>query len=321
MNETSTSTTNLREAKSEAYVEGILSEKTLEETVDEKTGNRLIKGNLLIQTSDTNFVKFSVWNNSKKSDHKGGFTSEENKTFKGTETVMNEYKSIAEVGKDEATRVRVKNAQIRPNTYWNSDRNMFVEGINFSTNFFTRLKDSEELAPTATFDIEVYIDSITKETVKTGDNAGEETGRVLVKGWLPTYNGIEKIVLVAPITDDEGNEIASAVESSYEKGQTVHFFGNIVASRIEHKKEIPVKIGKPKVEITTEYVNEFQITGSSEIEEEGVFESPFKAEAIEKAITEREINLEKKKSETGNKSISRPNTTGTPSSGRKMPTF
>lgn len=303
--------TNLRQAEATVEVEGILSEKKLE--IIEEDGMKKIKGSLVIQTSDVNFVTFNV--------NVGQMTKagKPNSIYEGIFTVMNEYKSVAEVGKDDATRVRVTKGDINPYTYYNERGKHDVVG--FKSNFFNRV-NPVEMEQKSIFDVELYISSISREIVASGEEAGTETGRVKVNGWMPTYNGIEPLTLIA--TAEDG--IADAIESEYEPGQTVLFSGDLVNNRVVKTETIPMKIGKPKIKTTTTYTNEFIITGASEAYEEGITsKAPYEPEVIQKAIAEREIKLAEMKDKADKKG-NNPQSSGAfnkakPSSGRTLPTF
>ena len=282
MAETTTKETNLRQANAKAFVEGVVSEKDLKVVTEE--GKNKITGHLTVKTSDVNFIKFNVNVNEKTKNNT------DNKTYAGIQTVMNEYKSIAEVGEEEATRVKVS-GDISPFTGKNGEKI-----VSYKSNFFNRLKADEELEPKAEFSIELFISGINPEI----DAEGVETGRTIVSGWMPTYNGIEPIDLVA-----EG-EVAQAVDSGFEVGQTVEFYGEIINNRIETVTEIPVKIGKPRKKVTVEIKNDLIITGASEAYEEGITpELPYEADTIQAAIQERANRLEeaKAKAQSGAKPI------------------
>lgn len=282
--------TNLRQSTAKINCEGIVSEKDLKVVTEE--GATKIQGSLTVKTGDTNFIRFNVNVNEKT---KNGT---DNKTFAGIKTVMEEYKSIAEVGEEEADKVRV-----------NGDLNIYT-GMNgtvvgYKSNFFNRLKNPDEFEPKAEFIVEVFISSIVPEI----NTDGEETGRVVVNGWTVTYAGVEPVKLVA-----EG-EIASAVDSTFESGQTVEFYGEVINSRVEKITEIPVAIGKPRRKVETSYKNELVITGASEAYEEGVTpEKPYEADVIKAAIQERQNRLEeaKAKAQSGQKAA----TTNTRPSGQ-----
>lgn len=274
--------TNLRQASAKAFVHGVVSEKDLKVVTEE--GKTKITGSLTVKTSDVNFVKFNVSVNEKTN------AGTDNKTYAGIQTVMNEYKSIAEVGEEAATKVKVS-GDLSPFT----DKKTGEKVVAYRSNFFNRPKAEEEIEPKAEFSVEVFISGINPEI----DTEGVETGRTVVSGWVPTYNGIEPIDLVA-----EG-EVAQAVDSGFEPGQTVEFYGDIINNRIETVTEIPVKIGKPRKKVSVEFKSDLIITGASEAYEEGITpELPYVAETIEAAIQERKNKLEeaKAKAQSGAKS-------------------
>lgn len=271
--------TNLRQGNAKVRVTGYVSDINLEEKTDDK--GKKITGSLTVKTSDTNFVQFNVNVNEKKKD------GTDNKTYAGIKTVMNEYKSIEKDGADEADIVHVS-GDVNPFRSQNTGQ----EIIGYKSNFFNRIKNPDEFVfgndDNAEFNIELFIKNITPEI----STEGEETGRVLVNGWLPTYNGIEPITLIAP--EDDG--IADAVTNTFESGQTAEFFGNVVNTRIVTTKEIPVAIGKPRIEKKTTYKNELIISGASEPYEDGVSENaPYDADSIKAAIAERENEISAQK--------------------------
>ena len=273
--------TNLRQSNAKVFIEGLVSEKDL--TVKTEDGKTKISGSLTVKTSDVNFVKFNINANEKTN------AGTDNKCYAGLVTVMNDYKTIAEVGETEADKVRVSGDL---NLYTSAQSGANIVG--FKSNFFNRVKANEEFEQKAEFSVETFISSIIPEV----NTDGDETGRILVKGWVPTYNGIEPITLVAE------DDIASAVESTFEPGQTVEFMGDIVNNRIETVTEIPMAIGKPKKKVNVDYKNELVITGASTPYEEGETpEKPYEADVIKAAIQERTNKLEeaKAKAQSGQK--------------------
>lgn len=275
-----TTKTNLRQSNAKALAEGIVSEIDLKEVVEE--GKKRIEGSVTVKTADTNFIRYNVKVNEMTKNNTP------NSTYAGINTVMTEYKSIAQVGEEEADKVRVS-----------GDLNIYTSAmtgnvnVGYKSNFFNRLKNPDEFEPKAEFTLEVFISSITPEV----DKEGEETGRTLVKGWTVTFAGVEPITLVA-----EG-DVAAAVDSTFEPGQTVEFYGDMVNSRVEKITEIPVAIGKPRRKVETSFKNELIITGASEAYEEGVSaEKPYEADVIKAAIQERQNKLEEAKAKAQNAS-------------------
>jgi len=264
--------TNLRQADAKVTVAGIVSDKKLEMTT--KDGVRTIEGTLTIKTADTNFVQMRVRCADKKKD------GSENKTFAGVMTVMNEYKSIADVGEDEADRVRAS-GQInlfRSNNNGN-------EIVSYTSNFFNRIKANQTFEPKAEFEIEMYIKSLVPEMNK----EGEETGRYKIVGWVPTFNGIEPLDLIVP------EELADQVSSIYEPKQTARFYGNIVQNVTYETIERPMAFGVKK-ETKANFINELVVTGGSPVYDatdkdevvEGGNQIPYDPTVIQAAIDERD---------------------------------
>jgi hypothetical protein len=167
--------TNLRQSNAKAFVMGVLSEKDLKVTTEEN--KKKISGSLTIKTSDLNFVRFNVNINEMTKANKP------NGCFAGIQTVMDEYHSIAEVGEEEATKVKVS-----------GDINLYrsqagKDELGFKSNFFNRLKEGEEYEPKAEFSVETFVYSIVPEV----DKDGAETGRIVVTGWIPTYKVLSQL--------------------------------------------------------------------------------------------------------------------------------
>lgn len=269
--------TNLRQANTKATAVGLLTDKKLEIKTDPKDGEKHIEGTVTVKTSDKNFVTFSVYSKEKK---KNG---EENKAYAGLVTVMNEFQSVADVG-DNADYIRV-NGQLNPYRGQNGN-----EVIGYRGSFFNRIRNAENIEPEACFETEMFIQSIVPEMGKDTDGEMTETGRLKITGWVPTYNGIEPVDLIVP------EDLADACENTYEPGQTVEFYGDIINNSIEEIIEKPVAFGKPKKEVHRTYVNELVVTGGSDAyEDEEGDHVPYDADAIKGAIADRNAAIEEAK--------------------------
>lgn len=284
--------TNLRQADAKVTVAGIVSDKKLE--MKTENGVRTIEGTITIKTSDTNFVQMRVRCADKKRD------GSENKTFAGVMTVMNEYKSIADNGADEADRVRTS-GQInlfRSNNNGN-------EIVSYTSNFFNRIKPNQDYEPKAEFEIEMYIKTLVPEMNKDG----EETGRYKIVGWIPTYNGIEPLDLIVP------EELADIVSNTYEPKQTARFYGEIVQNVTYETIERPMAFGVKK-ETKANFINELVVTGGSPAYDatdkdevvEGGNQIPYNPDTIQAAIEERDrrIKEEQNKPKTNTANNTKP---------------
>lgn len=289
--------TNLRQANTKATAVGLLTDKKLEIKTDPKDGEKHIEGTVTVKTSDKNFVTFSVYSKEKK---KNG---EENKAYAGLVTVMNEFQSVADVG-DNADYIRV-NGQLNPYRGQNGN-----EVIGYRGSFFNRIRNVETIEPEACFETEMFIQSIVPEMGKDTDGEMTETGRLKITGWVPTYNGIEPVDLIVP------EDLADACENTYEPGQTVEFYGDIINNSIEETIEKPVAFGKPKKEVRRTYVNELIVTGGSDAyEDEEGDHVPYDADAIKGAIADRNAAIEEAKNKAKSGSTGNMNR-GAASSGR-----
>ena len=277
--------THLRQANTKATAVGLLTDKKLEIKTDPKTGEKHIEGTVTVKTSDKNFVTFTVYSKEKKND------KTDNKTYAGLVTVMNEFQSVVDAG-DNADYIRV-NGQLNPYRGQNGN-----EIIGYRGSFFNRIRNVENIEPEATFEIEMFIQSIVPEMGKDADGEMSETGRLKISGWVPTYNGIEPVDLIVP------EDLASACEDTYEPGQTVEFYGDIINNSIEETIEKPVAFGKPKKEVRRTYINELIVTGGSEPydgdEETDKDHVPYDRGAIEGAIAERNTEIEEAKNKAKN---------------------
>ena len=297
--------TNLRQADAKVAVVGIVSDKKLE--MKTENGVRTIEGTVTIKTSDTNFVQMRV----KCSDKKKNDGSI-NRAFAGIMTVMNEYKSIADVGEDEADRVRVS-GQINPFR----SNNTGDEIISYTGSFFNRIKPNQNFEPKAEFEVEMYIERFVPEFIN-----NEETGRYKICGWTPTYNGIEPLTLFVP------EELAEAAANAYQPRQTARFYGNIIQNITYKVTNQPMAFGV-KTKTESEFINRLVVTGGStaynaETEDEvikGGNQIPYNPVTIQAAIDERDrrIKEEQNKPRT-NTTINNARPSGA-SRGRTLPTF
>lgn len=296
--------TNLRQADAKVSVCGVVSDKKLE--MKTENGVRTIEGTITIKTSDTNFVQMRVRCADKKKD------GTENKTFAGIMTVMNEYKAIADVGEDEADRVR-SSGQI--NLFRSQNGN---EIVGYKSNFFNRIKANQEAEPKAEFEVEMYIEKLVPEVNKDG----EETGRYKICGWIPTYDGIEPLTLFVP------QELADVVSDIYQPKQTARFYGNIIQN-ITYKTTNQVMAFGVKTKTESEFINELVVTGGSpaydaETEDEvikGGNQIPYNPNTVQAAIDERDRLIKEGQNKPKTNTTTTNSKPSGASRGRTMPLF
>ncbi|KYC94880.1 MULTISPECIES: hypothetical protein [Bacillus amyloliquefaciens group] len=269
--------TVLREASNVVTIEGTLAEVKHTEW---KSGKGLnIELDIEVAPNEVHTVKgFSKY---KKAD------GTDNAIAKGYQTIISEYKSIAEHGRDEADKVRITQGKIGLNEYYS--QGILKAYPQLTTNFVNRLDANEEFNPRAEFDVELFVKNVTEEKVK-----GEETGRVNLNGYIPLYGG--KVIPFEFVVTKEGSQY---VENNYEKGSTVNVFGKIINFKEQKVTTKTAAFGEDKKEITTNSKREYLITGGNDPYDEDS-KHAFNADAIKKALTEREIYLDGLKNESSN---------------------
>lgn len=268
--------TQIRQAENDVKIEGVLKELKLEIKKDDKQNN-IIRGNVIIQVSEKSECSVSVYASEKTKE--GKF----NKAYKGLNTVMNEYVSIAALMKggktheeamNMATKVRVGNGNLSKNEFYFSDE--FVSNVQFSANFFNRV-DEDEISSKAEFEIECYFEKIRKEFKK-----GEETGRILIEGIVPLYGG-----KVVPMEFVAEGEIAEHIEDNFEIKKTGLIWGDII-NIVEHTTVKKHGFGKDKEDVKINYKRELLITGGNEEQYEEDDKKAYTTEQIQAAWKVRE---------------------------------
>lgn len=212
-----------------------------------------------------------------------------NPAFESAERVMNEYKSIAAVGEEEADRVRITSGQLAINEYYNQN-GQFVSFPRVRASFVTRIK-KEDCHDEATFSVVAMVAAAGMEM----DKDGAETGRYRVRGVVPQWGG--KVDVLDFYAMGEG--VISAVSSYWSEGDTVKMNGKLHFSSKTETRVIPVDFGEPREEHRTVSVSELVITGGSNTPLEGDF--AFNPDEIQSALNERQARLEEMKTQSKNK--------------------
>jgi hypothetical protein len=270
----------LREADNKVTVEGLL----LEVRHSEWSSKEGFKIELDIEVGENEVHTVHGMTKYKKKD------GSENGIAKGFQTVINEYKSVADVGREEADKVRVNQGRIDINEYFGQDEKL-KSFPQISTNFVNRVQAGEEYDPRAEFEVEIMVKSTKPEFNKNS----EETGRAVLEGFIPMFGG--KVIPFSFVVAEEGAEY---VQDNYEKGSTVFVYGKIVNFKEKVVKKTEAAFGKDKETITYNTVREYVVTGGGEpYEEENA--KAYNPELIGKALTERETYLEEMKNKAKNK--------------------
>ncbi len=294
--------TMLREADNKVFIEGVVSEINFE--VKEVQGKEAITGEIVVQTGENSVHTVDVFSYRLKKD------GTENSVFKGLSTIMNEYKSIAKYGKEEADKVRISGAKLVVNDYYNPAGEL-KSIVKMNTNFVNRLKAGEDFNPKAEFEVELFIHKINDEIDKKN---GDLTGRKIISGLIPIYDG--KVVPMEFIVADK--ELVTAVDSMYDIGQTIKVYGDLINTVVTTTKTTAVAIGKPKETTSTLTTREMIFTGGSEPYAEDSA-TVFNLETIKNAMAVRAEYLEELKSKKSNSNIGGKTASSTPKSGKALP--
>ncbi|WP_186331660.1 hypothetical protein [Paenibacillus xylanexedens] len=256
----------LKEAENKVHIEGTIAEVKIEED-KLPDGREIIKGDIDIQVDEDSIHTVSMFSMKYKQD------KTINGIYKGILTIKNEYKS--------GDKVRITQGSVRLNEYIGQDGTL-KSYPQINSNFVNRVKDTDVFEPKATFAFEMVVANV-KEEIKND----EETGRAIVKGYIPIYGG-EVIPFETVVADPNA---VNYVTSNYEKGQTVSLHGDIVNQTIVTRKEIEVGFGDPQEKIDRKTIREYVVKGGSAPYEEDD-KNAFDPQLVVKAVKAREAKIE-----------------------------
>ena len=290
----------LRSAGNKVSITGVLLEHKLKEQKGDK--GKYINGSFIIKAGKFTEIEVKVFVDEKTKEGK------EKKNFTLLKEILNDELPTLAKDKENATILSIYgNKDFQPKL--KEERYADKTNTNVNTKLsvdlgFGSVKVANDIAEEdfkATFDIELFVTSVDDEV----DKEEESTGRVKIKGYVPTYGGgIFPIELIAGvIVDDEGEyDFGDDVRSEIEEGSTINVWGDINFAKIIEKKSKGGKLGRAKVEDTSTYIHELIAIGADIIEDDA---NIYEEEGIEKAVKERKIQLDevltkaKQKSEDG----------------------
>lgn len=275
----------LKEAENKIKIEGILSEIDLKYGSFQKDGKTIESiGGVIKVRVDQEINKQSVSNEipvhmfATKYTRAGSI----NPAYESIERVMKDFISIAAAGGEAgADRVRITNAKLQMNEYYNQN-NQLVSFPRVTTSFVS--KATGEFKPEATFSLSFAVSDIAMVT----DNDGIEVTpkKLKVTAILPQYGGKVDVVNLFAISPN----VISAINSYWEKDYSFKVSGRLnFTSKTETVYE-EVDFGEPIEKVKTTSVSELIITGGSQSPLEGDF--AFDVNDIIAAMTERKSRLE-----------------------------
>jgi hypothetical protein len=260
----------LQEAQNNVHIEGIVKEVRIEEGKLPAPDNReLIKAEVDIEVNE----------NSVHTVHMFSF-----KLKKGTTNINNIYKGIQTIGEEYAAgdKVRVNQGSIKLNEYIGQDDKL-RSYPQINSNFVNRVKDTDAFEPSAKFTLDMMVANVKEETNKDG----EETGRAIIKGYVPLYGGV--VIPFEVVVED--SHAVNYVTSTYEKGSTVTIHGDIVNQTVITKREVEVGFGAPQEKIDRSTIREYLVKGgTAPLDEDD--KNAFDLSLIKKALTDREVYIQ-----------------------------
>lgn len=271
----------LREAKNVVTMEGLLLEKEVNHGTTDG-GKEYLRVRLVIGTAENEQHEVNLFQNKLTRDGK------ENGLYDGLLTVANDYKAVADVGKEEADRVRIEpptndrfnNGVIQMNDYVGQD-GVLRSFPRLSATFVNRIDKGEEMNPHAKFETEAVVNNVTEEIVN-----DEETGRAKLSAYIPLYGG--RVIPFEYVVNEDG---ADYVLDNYEKGDTVFVYGNITNVREVKETVTQGAFGADNKSVTYNYIREYEIIGGTDPYDEDDNKA-YDVELIKKALVERETYLE-----------------------------
>ncbi|MCA1027024.1 hypothetical protein LCM23_13060 [Cytobacillus kochii] len=266
----------LREAYNNVEIEGVL----LEVRHQEWKSKEGLNIELDIEVAENEIHTVSGMSKYKKAD------GSENGIAKGYKTIIDEYKSVASHGREEADKVRVNQGKVGVNEYYGQDGKL-KSFPQLTSNFFNRVSPGEEYAPKAEFEVEVFVKSTSPEIKN-----DEETGRLKLEGIIPLYGG--KVIPFSFVVNEEG---ADYVDSNYEAGDTAKVYGDIINFKEKVTVMEKAAFGKDKEKVTYKTLREYLITGGVDPYDEENANS-YKVDSIKQAMVERETYLAELKNQS-----------------------
>lgn len=283
----------IRQALNKIDITGVVKEHKL--ASGKNNDGKYINGSIVVKAGEFTEVTVKVF--VKETNDKGKVK----KAYENLEKILKgEVKTLVEVSEEEAVKVRLWGnegftPQFREEIFKPENATEVVTKVGVDLGFGNITIDNK-ITPEdykATFDVEVFVESVEEELNK--DN--EETGRVIIKGWCPVYGGsVIPLELKAGIVEDEEGEydFAEDIRSSIDPDTTVNFWGDINYISIIEKTAKGGSLGRAKVEEKRTYIHDLVAIGADFIEGENEYD----IDDIKQARIERE----NKKQEATNKS-------------------
>lgn len=199
---------------------------------------------------------------------------------------LREYKTVQDVGFDNADKIRVTGCTISENNFV-SRNGQLINGWQLRASFINAASTED----VASFINDIFIMDMHEEL----DRNDEPTGRLVIKGGLVQYGG--KLDVLEYIVEQP--EAVEYISSHWNVNDTVTVRGRIRVTSIEEKPSgVESSWGEDIPEATTRYVRELIITkGDDEGKEE---EFAYDPTEIKKGFNVRKANIEQMQADAKN---------------------
>lgn len=276
----------MRQALNQIRIEGILSETNLDYGSFQKDGKATehIGGSIKVKVNQVingveKETEIPVNMFATKLTRKGDV----NPAYESIKRVKDEFVSIAAGGLENATRVRITNAKVKMNEYYNQNGGL-ISYPRIEASFVSKIK-KEECNPEATFELECVI----ADAGFVQDSDGVETDKYNLTVVVPQYGDkvdVMKLFVYSPAVID-------SVKNYWNVGDTVR-----TAGRLNFYFDVKTVVqnndfGESLTRQQTTSVSELVVTGGTAEPLDGDF--AFDNDEIKTKMAERKARLEEKK--------------------------
>ena len=279
-----------RKFNNSVVIVGYLKENNLEEIQDKKDGCSVIRGSLTIALNDTESHKVQFYVKEDRGNQKSIAKYGKMRELLPTNTISiasflkaNPTSDFA-IASNASTKLY---AMARIEEYVRKENGKEVSSVTLRgfTAGIKKANDVKPFKPEARFDVHVYLEKIMPEI-----KDETETGRLLVTGLIPSYNGVmHRVLFIAPTE----NNVASYIEDHYRERETTELFGDIKSITNSVLKESQGSyFGEARgAQYETTFIRERIITGGSQ---DSIAEDEPNAitnEEVKKGLVERETKM------------------------------
>ena len=270
-----------------SHIEGLLYESTLEEKISgqnaAKPGSKYVSGKLSIEVSEDNVVTVEIFENE--------ITKAGAKNQKYDKLIqLIGGNSIVSAGRDNAVCLKIDSA-LSLNDWYRPDGELISTLRNF--NGFINFISAGEVQPSATFEVDMLITSITDDMTKNEDNVYEPNGALKVKGVI--FDFASRVMPVELLVE---NEAGVKYFRDIEPNTFTKVWGKQETQTNTVTKVEESAFGEDKVAEYTNTRKKFVITGTNK--EPYMFgeESILTIDEVHEGIASRNVYLASKKADS-----------------------